>query len=313
MRPSVRGNRCCHPGGGKAGSSRRDRSAVPVSHRRGALLVRIRRRPRDRDRAVLRRYGPDVRRARPSRRRRRPLVRPGRPGVDPRAGSAVLLNLRVMHRRVPEGAVWQSGFEDHDFFVSGPLSSHRYSYELVRSVVTRGDFVFVLRGNAAMLGYPRALFPDHELARLFDHASRQPRPKTRARTVIVLVACAVMLGVVVARAPVHRDAPDYENAAAIAQARHAAEVRCSYRSLTGPAALHATSAGECTGDHFVVQMYVYDGAATAGSTGRLRSLLVRAGNGVGRLGRRASLADRPRSRNRCHDPRPSRPPRCHGR
>jgi len=170
-----------------------------------------------------------------------------------------LLNLRVMHRRVPEGAVWQSGFEDHDFFVSGPLSSHRYSYELVRSVVTRGEFVFVqLRGNAAMLGYPRALFPGHELARLVDHASRQPRSKTRARTVIVLVACAVMLGFVVARAPVHRDAPDYEDAAAIAQALHTAEIRCSYRSLTGAAALHATSAGECTGDHFVVQMYVYE-------------------------------------------------------
>ena len=168
-----------------------------------------------------------------------------------------LLNLRVMQRRVPEGAVWQSGFEEHDFVVSGPLSSHRYSYQLVRSVIARGDFVFVqLRGNAAMRGYPRALFPDDELARL-EHRSAQPGSKARARKAIVLVACVALLGFVVASARVHRDAPDYENAAAIARALHADGIECSYQPLTGAGALRATSAGECTGDHFVVQMYVY--------------------------------------------------------
>ncbi len=173
-------------------------------------------------------------------------------------GLLYALNLRVMHRRVPDGAVWQSGFEAHGFSVSGPLSSHHYSYELVRSVVTRDDFVFVqLRGNAAMFGYPRVLFPGPELARLEEYQSPQPVAKRFARVAIALVACILLLGVVIGRAPVHRDAPDYQNAAAIAEALHANGVECSYQPLTGVAALGAASAGRCDGNHFVIQMYVY--------------------------------------------------------
>ena len=142
--------------------------------------------------------------------------------------------------------------------MSGPLSSHRYSCELVRSVITTGDFVFVqLRGNAAMHGYPYALFPDDELARL-EHPSAQPGSKARARKAIVLVACVALLGFVVASARVHQDAPDYEkNGGHRPGSIHADGIQCSYQPLTGAEALRATSAGQFTGDHFVVQMYVF--------------------------------------------------------
>jgi hypothetical protein len=168
------------------------------------------------------------------------------------------VNLKNTRRRVPEGAVWRSGFEEAGWVVSGPLSSHRYSYDLVRSVRERGDFVFVqLRGNPGVFGYPRALFPDDALARLEVHQQPRSHTKERARVVVLVVACLMVLGIVVARAPVQGDAPDYANAAAIAHALQADGIHCTYRPLAGVSALRAASAGECVGAHYIARLYVY--------------------------------------------------------
>ena len=75
--------------------------------------------------------------------------------------------VRPMRFIVYAGAELQSGFGEDAFVVEGPQGMGRKSYTMVRSVVVRGDFVFVrFRDNPLVVLYPRELFPDEAVARV---------------------------------------------------------------------------------------------------------------------------------------------------
>ncbi len=69
--------------------------------------------------------------------------------------------------RFPEGAVLESGFGADAFVLRVPTGDVRVPVEGLRRVRPRGDFVFIstdgLGGHAI---FPRALFPDDQVARL---------------------------------------------------------------------------------------------------------------------------------------------------
>jgi hypothetical protein len=62
--------------------------------------------------------------------------------------------------RVFPGAVLESGFGEDALVLRNPMSESRIRYESVRSVATRGDFIFMRQHGVPMISvFPRALFP----------------------------------------------------------------------------------------------------------------------------------------------------------
>lgn len=69
--------------------------------------------------------------------------------------------------RFPPGAVLESGFGDDGFVLRGPTGESYAPYTHMKGAIARGDFVFFSLGSIAGTAvFPRALFPDHEVARI---------------------------------------------------------------------------------------------------------------------------------------------------
>jgi len=172
---------------------------------------------------------------------------------------AFAVNLRIMKRRFFNGAVWQTSFEPDAFVVCGPLQASRYSYDLVESVVVKGDFVVLRqRSNPLRFVYPRALIPDDALERL-RHWERQHPGQTPARRRLATAALVLAVGLAayLGATWTHREPPDYQSAAEIAVALHDHDINCAYEPIVPASRVRAASAGICTGDGYVVNIYVY--------------------------------------------------------
>jgi hypothetical protein len=69
--------------------------------------------------------------------------------------------------RLFPGAVLESGFGESHMVLRNPLAESRISYRSVRTLVARGDFVFLQHhGSPVVAVYPRDLFPADALARI---------------------------------------------------------------------------------------------------------------------------------------------------
>jgi hypothetical protein len=84
----------------------------------------------------------------------------------------MLLSMRVtternIRKRLPAGAVMESGFGADAFVVRGPLSESRITYASITSVTRRGGVVFLRQVGVPLLNaFPGELFPEAEIDRL---------------------------------------------------------------------------------------------------------------------------------------------------
>ena len=75
--------------------------------------------------------------------------------------------LRGARLRVYAGAVLETGFGERTLVLRNPVESSRQDYRTIRSVKAHRDHVFIRRvGPAPVAVWPRALFPDEEIARI---------------------------------------------------------------------------------------------------------------------------------------------------
>jgi hypothetical protein len=80
--------------------------------------------------------------------------------------------VRGARARVFPGAVLESGFGEDAMVLRNPLAESRVSYRSVRSLVARGDFVFLQHHGVPVVAvYPRELFPDQARARILEVAT----------------------------------------------------------------------------------------------------------------------------------------------
>ena len=75
--------------------------------------------------------------------------------------------VRGSRLRLFNGAVLESGFGESEMVFRNPIASVRMSYKGVKSVNTRGPFVFMqMHGSPVLAMYPRELFPDAAIDRI---------------------------------------------------------------------------------------------------------------------------------------------------
>jgi hypothetical protein len=87
------------------------------------------------------------------------------------AAAGYVSTLRGARMRLFPGAVIESGFGEDELVLRGPVSETRLSYRAVRSLVSRGEFVFLQQHGLAVVSiFPRALFPDEAIARIRTQA-----------------------------------------------------------------------------------------------------------------------------------------------
>lgn len=80
--------------------------------------------------------------------------------------------LRGARIRLFPGAVIESGFGEDELVLRGPVSETRLNYRAVKSLVSRGEFVFLQQHGLAVVSiFPRALFPDEAVARIRAHSA----------------------------------------------------------------------------------------------------------------------------------------------
>jgi hypothetical protein len=72
-----------------------------------------------------------------------------------------------------DGAVRESGFGADAFVTRNPYITRRIRYDAVKSIDVRGNYVYIrVLGGAVPLTYPRALFPDGEIARIRKYVGK---------------------------------------------------------------------------------------------------------------------------------------------
>jgi hypothetical protein len=73
--------------------------------------------------------------------------------------------------RVFPGAVLESGFGEDALVLRNPMSESRISYQAIRSVTPRGDFIFMRQHGVSLISvFPRALFPGEAIERMPSRA-----------------------------------------------------------------------------------------------------------------------------------------------
>ena len=89
-------------------------------------------------------------------------------------GLSYLLNRRRFRQRLREGVVLEAGIGDRSLVLRGPWTHTTLSFDGLRSVRSRGQWVFLQQiGSPVLNVWPAELFPPAELARL--ERSVQPR------------------------------------------------------------------------------------------------------------------------------------------
>lgn len=83
-----------------------------------------------------------------------------------------LRTYRGSRLRLFEGAALESGFGENEMILRGPLAEVRLSYQGIRSITARRNFVFMRQHGSPLVSvYPRELFPDEALERIL-HTKR---------------------------------------------------------------------------------------------------------------------------------------------
>ena len=89
-------------------------------------------------------------------------------------GIGHLVNRRIFRRRLREGVVLESGFDERALVLRGPWSESTLSFDGIASVRVSGSWVFLQQIGVPVLGaWPVELFPPGDLARLQHSMSRR--------------------------------------------------------------------------------------------------------------------------------------------